>query len=291
MASGEGSASESGRQPAPGWYPDPVDSTGLRYWDGERWTVEQAPNAATAGQSAAPAAAAPPRRLGTAQWLAIAGVALVALVSLADLVVSLQYANELNAQLSGDGPSLEEATNINDAFGVVGLLYGLSMLAAAVVFIVWFHRAYSNAAGLTGQKLRWGTGWAVGGWFVPILWWWRPKQIANDIWRAGDPKSKGNPEWNALPVSGLVHWWWALYLLAGVIGGVGSALISTEAVLVDAVNGFADVTDSDLRQERAGANLTAAGAAFNLIAATAAVMFIRQSSRRQDERIGAPASQ
>src|SRR5215213_2684690 len=29
---------------------------------------------------------------------------------------------------------------------------------------------------------RYGTGWALGSWFVPILNAWRPKQIINDIW-------------------------------------------------------------------------------------------------------------
>jgi hypothetical protein len=282
MSSGEGN-------PAPGWYPDPVDSTGLRYWDGERWTVEQAP----VGQPGQPPGAKPdqptppPRPLGTVQRVAIAGIVLAAIASVVSLLVSLSYADQVGAQLADGNLTLDDAEDANDAFSWAGVLSGAATIAAAIAFIVWFHRAYTNAAGLTGQQLRWGTGWAVGAWFVPIMWWWRPKQIANDVWRAGDPNSKENPQWNALPVPGMVHWWWALYVLAGVIGGVGGGMISPDAILVEAVNGTGDVSRSDLELERAAANVVAASGAFNVIAAAAAVIFIRQSSRRQDERIAA----
>ncbi len=44
---------------------------------------------------------------------------------------------------------------------------------------------------------RYGHGWAIGGWFVPILNFWRPMQVVNDVWRAG-----GWPRSSVLPGSG-----------------------------------------------------------------------------------------
>jgi hypothetical protein len=38
--------------PPAGWYPDPDDATGQRYWDGSQWTENRSP-----GQAAAPATA------------------------------------------------------------------------------------------------------------------------------------------------------------------------------------------------------------------------------------------
>ena len=36
------------------------------------------------------------------------------------------------------------------------------------------------------QGLRYGNGWAIGAWFVPILSLVRPKQMANEIWRGSE---------------------------------------------------------------------------------------------------------
>src|SRR3712207_1026141 len=66
-------------------------------------------------------------------------------------------------------------------------LIGFAQLAfyivAAIFFIAWFHRGYRNVDAIGPQWRRHGTGWAIGGWFVPILSLWRPKQIVNDMWR------------------------------------------------------------------------------------------------------------
>ena len=48
--------------PAAGWYPDPEDPAGMRYWDGSQWTEQRAPGANVAPGAmaqAGPAAARP----------------------------------------------------------------------------------------------------------------------------------------------------------------------------------------------------------------------------------------
>ena len=97
---------------------------------------------------------------------------------------------------------------------------GLPVLEVAVillflplipVFIVWFYQARKNADG-RGWRQRWGTGWAIGAWFVPVIFLWFPYQIMADIWRAGLPASeRGRPPW--LPIA-----WWACWLLAWITG-------------------------------------------------------------------------
>ena len=61
------------------------------------------------------------------------------------------------------------------------------LLVCVGLLIAWTHRLYRNLEPLGFRELRFGSGWAVGGWFVPFLNLVRPKQIVNDIWRAGDP--------------------------------------------------------------------------------------------------------
>ena len=97
---------------------------------------------------------------------------------------------------------------------------GLPVLEVAVillflplipVFIVWFYQARKNADG-RGWRQRWGPGWAIGAWFVPVIFLWFPYQIMADIWRAGLPASeRGRPPW--LPIA-----WWACWLLAWFTG-------------------------------------------------------------------------
>ena len=103
--------------------------------------------------------------------------------------------------------------------GVIGIAQALLLLATAVAFIVWFHRAYKNLSALGADKLRYGTGWAIGAWFVPILNLFRPKQIANDIWRASDPEQPPNQAdgWRARPLPPLYTAWWTVWVAGNIL--------------------------------------------------------------------------
>lgn len=117
----------------------------------------------------------------------------------------------------------------------LGYLARLGVLvAAAIAFLLWFHRAYANLPALGVWRPRYGTGWAVGSWFIPIFSWFRPKQYANDLWRAGD--ERGPTKWGTvddLPVSDLVHWWWIVWLVAGVVGNIDGQLTWNAATVAE----------------------------------------------------------
>ena len=105
---------------------------------------------------------------------------------------------------------------------VIGIVEAVVIAIAAVCFIAWFHRGYSNLLRLGATTTRYGPGWAIGAWFVPILNLWRPKQIANDIWRGSDPRRAGEqPSWSE-PVSPLLWFWWGAWLLNWVLGRVSA---------------------------------------------------------------------
>lgn len=280
-------------KPAPGWYPDPVDSEGLRYWDGERWTVERS-SAEQPGQPqpspGGPAAEVPRhplRRLGGTAWGVYATFGVFVLFSLANVLYTLDYSDALGAALDGEAIGLAEANDKYDAFNALSGISFLFAVALAMAFLVWFHRAYSNAPSLTRQPLRYGTGWSVGAWFIPVFNLWRPKQIANDVWRAGDPGARDNPGWNALPVTGLVHWWWAIWILGSLIGGVAGAMLAIDSPLVEYAESPGSVRDSDLETEYAATTLVAASVAVQIIGAVVAMLVVRRASERQDRLIAA----
>jgi hypothetical protein len=107
---------------------------------------------------------------------------------------------EAEQQLMGQ-QVLIEAIPSSD-FAAVGLA---AFILTAIVFLVFFQRSYANLAVLGPGEQRWSAGWSVGSWFIPILNLFRPKQIANDIWRGSDGSS----------VPAVFHWWWAFFLLGG----------------------------------------------------------------------------
>lgn len=104
----------------------------------------------------------------------------------------------------------------------LGLLTMGLYLVTAIAFVAWFKRAYDNLAAF-GQTPAHGTGWAIGGWFVPILSLFRPFQIAREIWNKSDPDAREDDV--ALettpPILGL---WWGAWILGNVIGQISFRL-------------------------------------------------------------------
>ncbi len=152
---------------------------------------------------------------------------------------------------------------------LVGLVQGSVAIATLVLFIVWFYRVYANLGALGAGELRYGIGWAAGAWFVPILNLFRPKQIADDIWRASDPE-RGEGGWRGGPVPVVYGVWWTAWL-AWLVGGTAAAV----AMFVTA--------DSVLTARP----LPATTVIFGLIAVVSAVLaylVVKQTTERQEER-------
>ena len=138
----------------------------------------------------------------------------------------------------GDRNRAEELTRAAD------LVRFAVFLAAAIAFLAWFSRAYRNLGRLGVAGLRYTPGWALGAWFVPILNLFRPKQVANDIWRATDPRQH-DTGWHGRDVSPWLQWWWALWVAGGIFGNQ-AAFAQIEAKTVSAqlrASSFAIVAD------------------------------------------------
>lgn len=148
-----------------------------------------------------------PRDLTGLAWCLYVSLGLLAVLG----VLRMLAAIHLHGLVSGGG-NIEGGYRSYSRW--VGF-YSLLLLVSAGLFIAWFFQAYKNLRRLGVANMRYGNGWAIGAWFVPILGLWRPKQIANDIWRGSEPGTEASSGWRAVPVPSFVHWWWGLFLAQG----------------------------------------------------------------------------
>jgi len=126
-------------------------------------------------------------------------------------------------RIVGDPGSVTHAeTDASDQRqALLALVDVLCLLGIGVLFLVWFRLAYRNLPALGVESPRFSSGWAVGAWFVPFLNLVRPKQIMDEIWLNSDPlpaQPAANSMRQRVPL--MLHCWWALVILGGVIGWI-----------------------------------------------------------------------
>ena len=105
----------------------------------------------------------------------------------------------------------------------------LALLAAGVVFIVWLWRARGNAELFCYGRHRRGRGWVIGGWFCPVVNFWFPKQIVDDVIAASDPRTPPLfPDLRRIPRHGLVLAWWLTWVATEVRGHLGTPDLASD---------------------------------------------------------------
>ena len=98
----------------------------------------------------------------------------------------------------------------------------------------------------------------------------RPKQISNDIWRASDPElPRQATGWQGNAVHSLIHWWWAFWIVAGVIGNISARVYFNAETLSEQLNASAVAAFADL---------------IFIVAAVLAILVVRAITIRQEER-------
>jgi hypothetical protein len=213
---------------------------------------------------------------GRAKWARRAFIALIALDLISIVSGYFEYS------LYGQDVITQDEVDTNDIRqGLVALLDFAVFVLAVVMFIRWFKRAYENLPSLGVPKLRFGSGWTIGSWFVPFLNLFRPKQIANDIWRGSDPAAEAEQgeDWHRRPVTPLLHWWWGFYLFSNYLdwfvvrtywhdndvsslhSAAAAGMVADSASIVGLILGLLVIRNVTMRQDERAAGLAAAPAA------------------------------
>ncbi|QMU68647.1 DUF4328 domain-containing protein [Streptacidiphilus sp. P02-A3a] len=127
--------------------------------------------------------------------------------------------------------SLEQNGDVSTPASVIGgfsaLLTVPTGVATIVLFIIWCHTARSNADVILPRSRTYARGWAIGGWFVPIGWFWIPRYVLGDTWEASRPLG-ADPRRTSTRSALLNGWWlcwcgmWVVSLVSGIVDGAAS---------------------------------------------------------------------
>lgn len=117
--------------------------------------------------------------------------------------------------------SIDAAADANDTRQqVIGIVMFLLYLVTGICFLVWIHRANSNARALGAQDMKFTPGWAVGWYFIPVANLWKPYQAMKEIWQAS-----ANPAgWQSETRGAILPIWWFLFLATNVLSNVSLRL-------------------------------------------------------------------
>ena len=240
-----------------GWYADPQDATRLRWWTGERWTPD-------VRDVTTPAAFHSP----LPRWWS--GLTLVLQLGLLLNVVASLFLVYVDQQVLGfvddlrfrpDTVSEADGARIDDLLLRSGLEL-VPWLGTGILFMVWTYTAHHSAR-MDRSALEHGSGWAVGGWFVPVLNLWRPFQMVLDVRRG----ATGDRD---LPVTRLLGWWWGTFVASYALSTVASVRYrALDASVDDAPEEYLDLFASAATWERWSC-------AFAVVSGVLAILVVRE---------------
>lgn len=137
------------------------------------------------------------------------------------------------------------------AFLISLFLSGVALLTA-VFFLFWIYRAHKNLKALGAIDLKYSPGWAVGGFFIPVLNLIRPYQVVTEIWKASANHARRSvgANWSYEPAPVFILAWWGAWLFSGFLGfmsfvvlvgsgGTDPAMVATRYRLLSYISGIA----------------------------------------------------
>jgi hypothetical protein len=166
----------------------------------------------------------------------------------------------------GEGISFEEADANDVRQAAISAVQLVLFIGAAAAFIAWLHRMYKNAVALAPPLPRYGPGWAIGVWFVPVWNLFRPVQLVNDVRRSGDPRG----DW--VPV--LIGCWWGIWLASLVLHNISITESGQNHTLEEAIGGSKWLAAAD------SVDAVAAGLALAVV-----VVITRAQEARAERRV------
>jgi hypothetical protein len=198
--------------------------------------------------------------------------------------------------IAGTGPFLDLVTYL--------------LLGTGIAFLIWLWQARENTAYLYSPlaprppldpqrgRHRLSPGWVVGAWFCPIVQFWYPLQVVEDVVRASEPAQPGR-------IRLLLRGWWATWTAFWVVllGGTTVGLVGFIVWIVrlvdaadaaDATGDYVDIYDLQDFMVRVALAVNigfTVATVLLIVAGVAASLLLLQVSRWQHESANPPPAQ
>jgi hypothetical protein len=112
----------------------------------------------------------------------------------------------------------------------LGIIQVLVLVPSGVLILMWIYRANYNARQLGAEEMRNTPGWAVGWYFIPVAFFWKPYQAMKEIWQASaDPSN-----WKAQNPPGTLPLWWFFWIASNLIANASLRL----SIRDESINGM-----------------------------------------------------
>jgi ABC-type Fe3+ transport system permease subunit len=162
---------------------------------------------------------------------------------------------------------LDRAQSSDDLVSSASIVFLILLVGTAICFMTWMFRAAKNNEALGRRGARFGPGWAIGAWFIPLANFVIPVLMMQDLWRGSDADIARDAYWRESKRSALIGVWWAMWLLH---------------LIRFAGGGSADDETLDLDEIRSSNRVALVGFAFAIPAALFAIQVVRKLTQRQE---------
>lgn len=106
----------------------------------------------------------------------------------------------------------------NSFIFLVDQVIWIIFIVRSIMILFWYFRANKNIHAIGAKEVT-SPAMSVIWWFIPIAFLWKPYSVAQQIWKASNPKIKltEGTEWRKVPGSNIVKAWWILGILGFLI--------------------------------------------------------------------------
>lgn len=191
---------------------------------------------------------------------------LQAIASIVRLVVGIPYRSDLLEIAAGTSDVTAGVLLAEDRYLAAVGIATFGFLVLAVIFVIWFWRAYANLPAVGRQRTR-ATSWAIWPWLVPFAGLVIPYGIGAEIWTQSRAEAGMVSDYRDQNMEPVISWW-SLYVIMTLVSQVGLFL------------GGEDLAPSELAA-RVGVDLVAS--LVTVAAAVAAARFVRLTTARQEQ--------